>query len=128
MGIVAFYDEEPLEACGESLTLAIDFKTIDVVEHIAGRDGQIIQFPVVVSMLYADPPPLSTSGKLLWALLRRHHEEITMDQAAGLMFSEHGNRVAEAMLKLINRAMNIGEPKKEKDANPTKRRGASKPS
>jgi len=125
VSLVAFYDEEPLEACGEKLTLAIDFSTIDVIEHIAGEQGGIVQFPNVVAMLYADPPPLSVSGKVLWALLRRHHEDVSLDQAAGLMFSEHGNRVAQAMLTLINRAMNLG---KAKDKNPPRRRGASKTS
>jgi len=126
--IPSFYDEEPLEVCGEKLTLAIDFGIIDIIEHTASREDGIVPMPNVVAMLYAAPPPLSVSGKVLWALLRRHHEEVTMDQAAGLMFSEHGNRVAIAMLSLINRAMNLGEPRKEKGKNPRKPRGPSKPS
>lgn len=125
--LTAFYDEEALSVGDHSLRLAIDFRAIDVIEHLAGEAGSITPMPEVVALLFADPPPLSIAGKVLWGLLRRHHEDITLDQAAGLMFSEHGDRVAMAMLSLLLRAMNL-EEKKEPAKNPPKRRGASKTS
>jgi hypothetical protein len=122
--LTAFYDEEIVSVGDVTLRLAIDFRAIDVIEHIAGEDGTITPMPNVVAMLHMDPPPLSVCGKVLWALLRRHHEEMSLDETAGVMFSEHANRVGMAMYGLIVRAMNLGEPK-AKDKNPRKRRGAS---
>lgn len=127
MSLTAFYDEELVEAGEDKLTLAIDFRALDTIEHIVGEDGGITPMPIVVSMLFGNPPPLSVSGKVLWALLRRHHPDATLDEAAGLMFGEHGGKVAEAMLPLLLRSMNLGETK-AKDKNPPKRRGASKTS
>lgn len=126
--LTAFYDEELISIGDDTLRLAIDFRAIDVIEHLAGESGSVTPMPEVVAMLFADPPSLSVAGKVLWALLRRHHEDVTLDQCAGLMFGNDGNRVATAMYGLILRAMNLGEPKKEKGKNPPKRRGASKPS
>lgn len=129
MSLSAFYDEEIVEAGEDRLTLAIDFRAIDTIEHITGEEGQITPMPTVVAMMFASPPPLSVSGKVVWALLRRHHPEATLDEAAGLMFGEHGGKVGQATLTLLLRAMNLGEPeKKAKDENPPKRRGASKTS
>lgn len=127
MSLAAFCDEELVEAGQDKVRLAIDFRAIDIIEHIIGDEGQITSMPLVVSMLFADPPPLSVSGKVLWALLRRHHDQVTLDEAAGLMFGPHGGKVAEAMLTLLLRAMNLGDAK-AKDENPPKRRGASETS
>lgn len=121
----AFYDEEVVQVGDETFTMAIDFRSIDIIEHLVGESGTITPMPEVVAMLYSDPIPLSVGGKVLWALLRRHHETLTLDEAAGLMFCKDANRVAQAMLTLINRAMNLGPSKKAKDENPRKRRGAS---
>lgn len=122
--LTAFYDEELIQVGDDTLRLAIDFRAIDVIEHLAGESSTITPMPEVIAMLYADPLPLSVAGKVLWALLRRHHETVTLDEAAGLMFHEQANRVGLAMLSLINRAMNLDQPK-AKDKNPRKRRGAS---
>jgi hypothetical protein len=126
--LTAFYDEEIISVGEDTLTLAIDFRAIDFIEHIAGESGTITPMPNVVAMLFADPPPLSLAGKVLRGLLLRHHEDVSLDQCAGLMFGEHGNRVARAMFGLITRAMNLETPKEEKGKNPPKRRGASKTS
>lgn len=125
--LTAFYDEEVISVGEDTLTLAIDFRAIDIMEHLAGENG-ITPMTEIVAMLFSDPPPLSVCGKVLYALTRRHHDGLSLDVCAGLMFSEHGNRVAMAMYGLIMRAMNLGEPKKEKGKNPRKPRGASKPS
>lgn len=117
MSLTAFYDEELVEAGADKIRLAIDFRAIDTIEHIVGDGGQITSMPLVVSMLFADPIPLSVSGKVLWALLRRHHEQVTLDEAAGLMFGPHGGKVGQAMLTLLLRAMNLGEVE-AKDENP----------
>ena len=117
-----FYDEELIEVDGEKLTLAIDFRAIDVIEGTVGEP-----MPSVLAQLFSTPAPLSRSGKVLWALLLRHHDEVTVEEAAGLMFTEHANRVGLAMGGLLQRAFNLADPK-AKGKNPPKRPGASKPS
>jgi hypothetical protein len=121
MTLTAFYDEELVEADDNKLTLAIDFRAIDIIEGLTGEP-----MPTVLAQLFAQPPSISLSGKVLWALLRRHHEETTLDEAAGLMFSDHGNRVGLAMGNLLQRVFNMGEEKPAE--NPPKRRGRSKTS
>lgn len=128
--LTAFHDEELVEAGEDKLTLAIDFRAIDVIEGLAGGEGQIVPMPVVLDWLFTPPAPISLSGKVLYALLLRHHQDVTLDQAAGLMFhKEHGPKVGKAMDTLLLRAFNllVDEPK-AKDKNPRKRRGASKTS
>lgn len=121
MALKAFCDEELVEAGDDKLRLALDFRAIDIIEGLADEP-----MPTVIVRLMESPPSIALSGKVLWALLRRHHEEVTLDETAGLMFSEHGNRVGLAMSNLIQRAFNFGEA--APDENPPKRRGRSKAS
>lgn len=124
-----FYDEELIDVGGNKVRLAIDFRAIDVMEHLVGESGSTVPATAVVeAVLFSDPVPISIAGKVLYALLRRHHEEATLDEAAGLMFGPDGNRVALAMRSLLERAFNLGSPPKAKGKNPRKPRGASKPS
>jgi len=127
VSLTPFYDEQQVEASGDKLILAVDFRAIDCIEHLAGGEGRIMPMPEVITQLFASPPSFSLSGKVLWALLRRHHEAITLDEAAGQMFGCDGGRIGAAMGELLLRAMNLGEAE-GKDKNPPKPRGASKTS
>lgn len=118
-----FSDEELVEIGGEKLRLVLNFKAIDVIEGLADQP-----MPVVLVQFFSSPSPMGLQGKVLWALLREAHPEVTLDEAAGVMFSEHANRAGQAVSDLLQRAFNLGEPKKEKGKNPPKPRGASKPS
>jgi hypothetical protein len=122
--MLAFYDEELISIGEDTLTLAIDFRALDLAEHLIGDAGTITPVTEIVAMLFADHPPRSVLGKLLWALLRRHHETISLDMAAGLMLGGHAGHLTVAMRSLLVRAMNFGDVK-AKDENPRKRRGAS---
>jgi hypothetical protein len=126
--LASFYDEEIVQVGDVTLRLAIDFSIIRIIEATAISD-RVTPMPEVVAMLFADPPALSILGVVFYALLRRHHDDISMDQAAGVMFGEHAQRVGMAMYQLIVRSMNLTDTsKKAKDKNPRKPRGASKPS
>ena len=127
MSLTAFYDEEVVEAGDTKLTLAIDFRAIDIIEGLAGGPGEIVPMPTVLAWLFTPPASIGLSGKVLWALLRRHHDDVSLDQAAGLMFhKEHGPKVGQAIDRLLSRAFNLVDETKAKDKNPPKRRGASK--
>ena len=127
--LTAFYDEEVAQLGDHTLRLAIDFRAIDLMEHIVGDTDAITPATVIVEyMLFSAPVPVSISCKVLYALLRRHHEEITLDVAMGVIAGEHSSVVALAMQSLLRRSFNFGEPVKAKAKNPPKRRGASKPS
>lgn len=129
--LTAFYDEEVVQlGDDDTLRLAIDFRAIDLMEHIVGDSDAITPATVIVEhMLFTAPIPVSILCKVLYALLRRHHEEINLDVAMGVMGGEHSRRVALAMQTLLRRAFNYGEPaKEEKGKNPPKPRGTSKPS
>jgi hypothetical protein len=122
--LTAFYDEEVVSVGEDTLRLAIDFRAIDLIEHQCGEDGAIAPMPDVVEMLFADQPPRGLLGKVLWSLLRRHHSDISLDVAVGLMFTQHGAGLVIAIRSLIVRAMNFGDVE-AKDENPPPRRGAS---
>ena len=124
MSLTAFYDEEFVEAGEDKLRLAIDFRAIDIIEGLVEEP-----MPTVLVRLFTPPAPIALSGKVLWALLQRHHEGVTLDEACGLMFhKEHGPRTGHAIDKLLSRAFNLVDEPKAKAKNPPKRRGASKTS
>lgn len=125
--LTAFYDEEVIRIGDDRLTLAIDFRAIDIIEHLVGENGSITPMTEVLAMLATDPPPVSVLGKVFYALLQRRHETVTLDAAAGLLFGKYRDHVETAIYGLLMRAMNLGD-QKAKDKNPRKRRGASAPS
>lgn len=115
----SFNAESVVEIDGEKLTLVCDFSTIDVVEGITGQNWDDI-LPQLAN------PPAALSIKLLWGLLRKKHDGITLDEAAGLYHHKKSAEIGVVMGDVIARACNLGE--EEKDANPPKRRGRSKSS
>lgn len=113
-----FYHEGQVEVEGETLHLVCNFRAIDVIESVTGE-----KMDAVLPQL-ADPP-FALVGKVLWALLREKHENVTLDEAAGVGFGPHGAAVGLVMGDVLRRAFNIGG---QEDENPPKRRGRSKTS
>jgi hypothetical protein len=128
--LTAFYDEEVVQLGDDTLRLAVDFRAIDLMEHIVGDSDAITPATLIVEhVLTSIPCPVSILCKVLYALLRRHHEGISLDVCLGVMASEHSVAASFAMQTLLRRAFNFGEPERQaKGKNPRKPRGASKPS
>lgn len=118
-----FYNEEQVKLDEEtSLRLVFNFRAIDAIETLTGESMDAVAREVL-----SGEPRLSVTGKVLWGMLREHHSDATLDEAAGLMFDkERAAPVGLAMGQLLLRAFNIET--KAKGENPPKRRGASKTS
>lgn len=114
----SFYHEGQVEVDGETLHLVCNFRALDVIESVTGEKMSGI-LPQLVD------PPHSLVGKVLWGLLREKHEDVTLDQAAGVAFGDGGEKVGLVMGDVLRRAFNIGA---EKKPNPPKRRGTSRSS
>jgi hypothetical protein len=106
---------------GETLTLVCDFYTIDVVESITGQNWDEI-IPQLVS------PPRALAVKVLYGLLRKRHESITLDEAAGVSYDANSLEIWAAMGDVIRRACNIGEPDEADEGAKKKPAGRSKSS
>ncbi len=120
--LTAFYHEAQVQVGDDSLRLVVNMRTIDATEQLVGES-----MPTILGQVLGADPSFALVGKVVWGLLREHHPEVSLDQAAGLMFGEPGKAVGLVIGDLFRRAFHIGE-EAEKPANPRKRRGASKPS
>ena len=114
-----FYHEGQLQVDGETLHLVCNFRAIDVIESVTAQKMSEI-LPQLTD------PSYTLVGKVLWGLLREKHEDVTLDDAAGVAFGPSGPAVGVVMGDVLSRAFNIGA--EAKGANPPKRRGASKTS
>lgn len=115
----SFYHEGQVEADGESLTLVCDFGAIMAIEGVTGENWDDI-----VPQLAA--PSRTLSVQVLWGLLRRKHEGITLDQAAGVAFGKDQAAVGQCMFEVIARACNIVDD--EKTGGAKKKRSGQSPS
>lgn len=104
---------------GEKLTLVCDFFTIEVAEQITGQNWDDI-LPQLVS------PPKALAVKVLYSLLRKRHEHITLDEAAGLSYDKNAIAIWAIVGDVIARACNFGSD--EEDSAKKKPRGRSKAS
>lgn len=104
---------------GENLTLVCDFYTIDVVESITGQ-----KWDDIIPQL-ADPPR-ALGVQVLYGLLRKRHEGLTLDEAAGVSYDKNSIVLWATVGDVIRRACNIADGGEAKDENPPKRRGRSK--
>jgi hypothetical protein len=86
---------------GEKLTLVCDFYTIDVVEQISGQNWDDI-LPQLVN------PPKALAVQLLYGLLRKRQENITLDEAAGLSYDKNAVAIWAVVGDVIRRACNLG--------------------
>jgi len=122
--IVAFSDEEQVEAFGEKLTLRLDFRAITVVEQALNNTP----FPTVAAYVRSGTAPFSVIGEMLWALFRAHHSEVTRDEVLAMLMDKgaDGTKVGFALDALLERSFPIAEGRKSK--NPPKRNGRSKSS
>jgi hypothetical protein len=82
VSLISFGDEEQVKVGDEILTLRLDFRAITVTEGLLD-----MPFPVIAAHARGQHRQYRVVGQLLWALLRDHHPEIGLDQAAGLIFS-----------------------------------------
>ena len=120
MSLVAFGDEQQVQVGEETLTLRLDFRAITIMEGSLQSD-----MPTIVANFRSGRPQLSVVGQMLWAILREHHPEVTLDQAAGLMFSKEAAKIGFALDALLERSFPLAEDKAEdkKPKNAPKRRG-----
>jgi hypothetical protein len=116
----AFFAEGQIEnEDGDKLTLVCDFYTIDVAEQITGQRWDDILPELFNSRALAT--------KVLYSLLRRKHEGITLDEAAALLFDRNSAAIWAVMGDVIRRACNIPDEPEADDAK-KKPRGRSRSS
>lgn len=109
-----FYNEEAVAVGDETYRLVLNFRAIDATETLLGY-----AFPKALSLLSRDDTPLNVAGKFLWGLMREHHPEVTLDQAAGLMFGETGLLVGLAVRRLLDASFPSADDEgKATDKNP----------
>ena len=117
-----FYHEAQVPVGKTVLHLVLDFRAIDIVEHLTktSMDEVLKQLADI---------PQSLAAKLLWAMLRERHDAVTLAEAMALsVHSKSGVPLGVAMHDLLRRAYNLGDEKKAKGQNPRGRRGRSKTS
>lgn len=112
MSLVAFGEEEQVTVDGVALTLRLDFRAITIMEGALNSD-----MPSIVANFRSGRPQLSVLGQMLYAVTREHHMSITLDHAAGLMFSKDAAKLGFALDSLLERAFPLPKedrkPKKE---------------
>lgn len=120
MSLVAFGDEQQVQVGEETLTLRLDFRAITIMEGSLQSD-----MPTIVANFRSGRPQLSVLGQMLWAILREHHPEVTLDQAAGLMFSDEAAKIGFALDALLERSFPLADykPGDKKPKNAPRRRG-----
>ena len=123
MSLVAFAPEEQVEAFGETYTLRLDFRAISVIEGALE-----MPFPHAVAQIRSGNPQHGVLSRVLWALFREHHPEVTIDQALGIVMDQgkDGAKFGSARDALLERAFPIMDGRKK--PNPPKRNGRSKTS
>lgn len=125
--IPAFYHEEAVQVGEVTLRLVMNFRALDAIECETQRG-----FDGILKQLTAPggEPPLSLASRVVWGLLREHHPEIGIDQAATLVNGPSAPAIGVAMGLLFERAWPRATPTdgKAKPAHPRKPRGRSKPS
>jgi hypothetical protein len=120
----AFYNEQAVKVGDDTLRLVINFAAIDAAEGMIGRDFD----QILAELTSQDPKPgLALQGKVVWALLREHHPDVSIDQVATLLFGPASTVLGMAIGKLLTAAFPSARGA-AKPANPRKPRGASKPS
>lgn len=97
---------------GERLTLVCDFAALDVIEGVTGQNWDEI-VPQLVK------PPRGLAVKVLYGLLRKRHEQISLDEVAGLFFDKNSIALWAVMGDVIARACNFDAG--EEDAKPKKK-------
>ena len=116
-----FYHEGQVQAGGETLTLVCDFGAIMAIEGMTGENWDEI-VPKLMN------PSRSLSTTVLWGLLRRKHEGVTIDEAAGVAFGPDQAAVGMMMFDVIRRACNLDDGSEAETDEKKKRPGQSRSS
>lgn len=112
----ALFAEGPIETQdGEKLTLVCDFFTIQVVEQITGLNWDRDVLPGL-----ADPPK-HLAIQVLYGLLRKRQEHVTLDEAAALTYDRNAIAIWAVVGDVIRRACNLGPDDDEEPAAPKKK-------
>lgn len=122
MSLVAFGEEEQVKVGDTVLNLRLDFRAITIMEGALQSD-----MPSIIANFRSGRPQLSILGQMLWALTREHNPEVTLDQAAGIMFAPEAAKVGFALDALLERAFPMATEGRKKP-NPPRRNGRSKSS
>lgn len=96
---------------GERLTLVCDFYALDVIEQVTG-----LNWDEVVPQLV--DPPRALAVKVLYGLLRKRHEQISLDEAAGLFFDKNAIVLWAVVGDVIARASNFDSDEEEEQKPP----------
>ena len=102
---------------GEKLQLVCDFYTIKVCEDVTGLNWDQDILPAL-----ADPPK-SLAVQVLYALLRKRQEHVTLDEAAGLSYDKNAIAIWAVVGDVIRRACNFGD---DKEGEPAKKKPAGR--
>lgn len=118
----SFYAEGLIETDeGERLTLVCDFFTISVVEHVSGENWDDI-IPQLVK------PPKALAIQVLYGLLRKRHEHITLDEAAALSYDRNAIAIWAVVGDVIARACNFEAADDDASCSKKKQSGRSRSS
>lgn len=114
----AFFAEGLIETeDGEKLTLVCDFYTIQVVEQISGLNWDEDILPQMAS------PPKHLAVQLLYGLLRKRQENVTLDEAAGLSYDKNAIAIWAVAFDVVRRACNLDLGEVEEAPGPKKKSG-----
>lgn len=91
---------------GEKLALVCDFYTIDVVQSVTGENWDDL-----LPRIFTGDRALFI--KVLYGLLRKKHESVTLDEAAGVSFDCDQTVLGATVADVIRRACNFGEAEEE---------------
>jgi hypothetical protein len=122
VSLASFNHEAQIKVGDETLTLRLDFRAITTIEGALQMD-----MPSVVGVIRSGRPPLSVLGQVLWSLLRKHHEDVSLDQAAGIMFADEAAEIGLQLDALLERAFPLDKEDKE-PKNPPQQNGRSETS
>jgi hypothetical protein len=120
-----FCNEVQVQAA-ESVTLrlVLDFRAIDVLEGLMGRG-----MDELLAELLVPKPPHGLTVKLIWAMTRAHHAELSINQIAGFVYDpEYGPAAGSAIGDLLQRVFHLGEEGEQSSRPPRRSGGASRAS
>jgi hypothetical protein len=106
-----FRNERSVEAGSNRLRLAVDFLALDAIEEVLGR-----KTPEIVRSMLTGSCQLSVTATVIWGLLLRHHPEITVEEAASLMFCDHRGAISEVVSGLFEASFNLGPADEKSDS------------
>lgn len=120
----SFNHEVTVTVDGEPLTLCIDFAALDAIEGLIDAPFNTLLKQLNLGEDLKD----GTVVRMVWALLRRHHASVSLDEAAQLALGPSSLAIGAAIQGLLESAFPVADAGKAKEARPPKPRGASRAS